>query len=116
MYYNFVNILFYKFINWYTSFRAFFRGYYFACFPCITYQYSSNSFYILYKKYKDRGNIFNYLWNIIIRYSYLFWNTRIYFICYRWYNGIKRKTSSKKIKMISNILKRDVFQSWLYKF
>ena len=27
MYYNFVNIFFYKFINWYTSFRAFFRGY-----------------------------------------------------------------------------------------
>ena len=26
MYYNFVNILFYKFINWYTSFRAFLGG------------------------------------------------------------------------------------------
>ena len=31
------------------------------------------------------------------------WNTRIYFICYRWYISIKRKTSSKRIKMISNI-------------
>ena len=46
---------------------------------------------------------------LLFSYCYLFWNTRIYFICYRWYNGIKRKTSSKRIKMISNILKRDAF-------
>ena len=40
---------------------------------------------------------------LVLATATFFGYTRIYFICYRWYNSIKRKTSSKRIKMISNI-------------